>query len=583
MKATWSLFLRIAVFPIILISAGNSLAQAPLEPAQMSANTAFYVVWRGLPPVEARKANSLFALWDDPDFAPARAAMMDNFLKDSNNKANVSREELNEELTLLENPLVIGYLSKPKNTPAGESGHGASSDKAAKWDGGFLVYDRTGKESLLSKTVLRMRAREKESPQVSEVTVGGIKAQKIQRTSGVSYWVENGKYAVAASERSVLETVLARLAAKTELRDSLAEVAAYREAKPLLGGGLVEVFANISGVAGLADESSVSGVKVAPLLGSLKLDAIHSLAGRVVLEGTKTHLQGALLGDTSAGTLFELWGDGQASPALLSYLPLGAISFSSSQINFMGIYALIKRVVHATFPQTQQGNADMVDLIAQSKLGMPVPQMLGDFSGEFASVQTDPRLDSSKQVYLLGIRDKAEVLKLIHTVATDNIVSEKGEGGADYLKLSLSNNKSGAANIEKNSWRMAVTDDAVLFGSTSDALHKAIAERGARGSAGKAALPERFTAMRSKYPEKLNSISFWDFQKVDWAGAKAHWIEESQKTAAKGLAAKPGAASITAPSWLSQADPKVFAQHLHFASGASWKDATGIHFEEWIE
>src|SRR5579863_36871 len=159
MKATWSLFLRIAVFPIILISAGNSLAQAPLEPTQMPANTAFYVVWRGLPPVEARKANSLFALWDDPDFAPARAAMMDNFLKGSDNKTKISREELNEELTLLENPFVVGYISKPKSTSAEESGHAATSDKAAKWDGGFLVFDRTGKESLLSKTVLRMRAR----------------------------------------------------------------------------------------------------------------------------------------------------------------------------------------------------------------------------------------------------------------------------------------------------------------------------------------------------------------------------------------------------------------------------------------
>jgi len=35
-----------------------------------------YLIWRGTPAGDARKANSLLALWDDPDLAPVRAAMM---------------------------------------------------------------------------------------------------------------------------------------------------------------------------------------------------------------------------------------------------------------------------------------------------------------------------------------------------------------------------------------------------------------------------------------------------------------------------------------------------------------------------
>jgi hypothetical protein len=82
----------------------------------------------------------------------------------------------------------------------------------------------------------------------------------------------------------------------------------------------------------------------------------------------------------------------------------------------------------------------------------------------------------------------------------------------------------------------------------------------------------------------LNSLSFYNFQKVDWSGLKEHWIEESRKAAAaKTSSAKPGDSKTSAPDWLSQMDPKVFARHLHIASGASWKDSTGIHFEEWIE
>jgi len=51
-------------------------AQAPLEPAQMSPRTAFYLIWRGTPGPDARKANSLLALWDDADFAPVRSAIV---------------------------------------------------------------------------------------------------------------------------------------------------------------------------------------------------------------------------------------------------------------------------------------------------------------------------------------------------------------------------------------------------------------------------------------------------------------------------------------------------------------------------
>ena len=40
-------------------------AQAPLEPAQMSPRTAFYLIWHGVPSPDVRKANSLLALWDE--------------------------------------------------------------------------------------------------------------------------------------------------------------------------------------------------------------------------------------------------------------------------------------------------------------------------------------------------------------------------------------------------------------------------------------------------------------------------------------------------------------------------------------
>jgi len=66
-----------------LLSCDSSWAQAPLEPAQMPARTMFYVIWRGTPAGDARKSNSLRALWDDPDLAPIRAAALRNMQSSS--------------------------------------------------------------------------------------------------------------------------------------------------------------------------------------------------------------------------------------------------------------------------------------------------------------------------------------------------------------------------------------------------------------------------------------------------------------------------------------------------------------------
>src|SRR6185437_3841406 len=137
--------------------------------------------------------------------------------------------------SLLENSFVLGYLRKPESRAANAKAN------ERPWNGMFFVYDRTGKELLLAKTVLRLRTQEKEPPQISTVTVAGAPALKIERKDSVTYWTERGKYAVGSSELGVFEEILARLDGKAS-GSSLAQVAAYQEAQPLLHGGLLEFF-----------------------------------------------------------------------------------------------------------------------------------------------------------------------------------------------------------------------------------------------------------------------------------------------------------------------------------------------------
>jgi len=582
----------------LAFESGAARAQAPLKPAQMPARTTFYLIWRGAPAADVRKANSLLALWDDPDFAPVRSALAANMLRDSNEKSagqRLSPEEIKEYASLLENSFTLGYLSEPPKRAASNAAAPPDAKpgttaptKAPAWNGLFFVYDRTGKEALIAKLILKIRSQQKEMPQISTITLAGVPVIKSESKNGVTYWADNGKYAVSASERAVMEEILERLGGKSAAGSSLVQSAAYQEAQPVVSGGVLEFFLRVPDLRDLAGNSKAGDMKAGPLLDALHLDAVHSVSAHVTFEGPKTHMQGAILGDASPGTLFDICASGQVSPVSLAYAPAEAVSYNTAQVNFTGIYQVVKRVAGAAFPQGQQGNADIIDTIAQARLGMPLTDALGLLSGEFASMQTSPSMDPVKQVYFLGIRKKPETLKVIRALAGDQLSSERNEADVTFMKISLGGKQGNAGVAQWHFFNLAVTQDMILGASRTETLREVLAGRAKPGSTtGLASVPQ-FQARRSNYPESLTGLSYMDFQKVDWPGLKDRWIEEAKKGAAAksaGLAQKPAApeANSSFIEWLRQADPQVFARHLHYSSSVSWKDGKGIHWDQWLE
>jgi hypothetical protein len=551
----------------------------------MSPRTAFYLIWHGVPGPEARKANSLLALWDDADFAPVRSALAAGMLSDSKEPSpqqKLTAKELQEYSALLENSFMLGYLSEP--TRRSDLNSAAAADgKAPAWNGLFLVYDRSGNEALLARAVLRMEASEKEMPRISQITIGGVQVTKVEFKTGVNYWAEHGKFMVSAGERSVMEEILGRLDGKVFGAASLAQSAAYQEAQANLGSGLLEFFLRIPDLEKFAADSKAGTFQVRPLLDAAKLDAMHSVSGHVTFEGAKTHVQAAILGDAVAGTPFDIWSAGQPSPASLAFVPADAVSYTTGQVNFQGIYDMVKRVARAAFPQGQQGNADLIDTIAQQKLGMPVPDALGLLTGEIASMQTNPSMDTAKQVYFFGIRKKPETLKLMRSVFSDRLTSERNEGDVTFLKISLGGKQGSAGVAQWNFFNLAVTPDMILGAHRVETLREVLANRAQTSAAGLATVPQ-FQAGRAQFPEKLNGLSYFDFQKVDWQALKDRWIEQAKKNSvAKTVNSSNNAVPAAAPDWLGQIDPQVFSRHLHYSSSVSWKDAKGIHWEQWVE
>ena len=140
--------------------------QAPLEPAQMPARTAAYLIWRGTPAGDARKTKTPCSGSGTIPISPRCVRPCSKTCpippRKMSSKPGLTREEAEEYSSLLENSFVVGYLSKPelKMTVSAVPPKPAEHPERP-WNGFFFVYDRTGKESLLSKAVLRMHGQEK--------------------------------------------------------------------------------------------------------------------------------------------------------------------------------------------------------------------------------------------------------------------------------------------------------------------------------------------------------------------------------------------------------------------------------------
>jgi len=555
-------------------------AQTPVDPGQLPGGTSFYFFWHGTPSGEIRKNNSLYALWDDPEFASARTAWLESFVNEAKSekasgKPQLSREELAQYATLLDNALLIGSIREPESAAAKRTSAGGKDLRA--WNGMFFLYDRSGKEELLSKAVLRLRSEGADIPKLTDLTVAGVAALKIERKAGVTYWAEFGRYAVAAKEASVFEQIIQVVNGKST-EATLARAPGYLEAKPLLSGGVLEFFVAVPSLKEIAIDPAQAPPPARLFLNAIKLDSIHSLAGHVVLEGAKTHLEGAVLGDTTPGSLFDIWADGAANPASLPYVSPDTIYYSESQFNLPGIYQTLKRALTQGPNNTGQFFTTM-ESAAQTRLGMPLADALAVPTGEIAWLQTSPTFEDSEKLYIFGITNKPDALKLSRTTLGDRISSERNEGNTTYLKISLRGGQNSSGVAQWSFYHLAVTPSLLFGASKTETLRKYVNQPTAQDTP----LARNILAVRAKYPQNLNGFSYFDFQKVDWPALQAKWIAEAKKSAEKAKSNDQAKTDKKLADWMSGVNPEVFPRHLHLMAGASWKDAKGVHFDEWLD
>ncbi len=608
--------MKISLSLAIFLLPSSSPAQAPIGPENLPARTIFYVTWHGAPAPAVRQANSLYALWDDPGFMPVRDALAEQFRKGANerdkplivkdsskqlapspsaeqkgSKRELTRQDLDDFASLLDNGFVAGYVGEPEGhaRPAAA----ASTKPARIWNGIFLVYNRTGKEAIIEKIVIDMQAHQpKDPPQISPFLAGGVPAIEVKQKDSATYLAQSGKFAVIAAEKLVLEDMLKRLMnpASVTPEKSLASNEAFREARASLAPkGILDFFFRVPDLSDLPSTPSANGApafRPQALMQALRLDAIHSLSGAIVLDGPRTRFQGAIFGDPSRGTLFDIWAAGPISPAMAGFAPAETVSFNQTQIDPQAFLALVRRVAVSFMPPGQSGMIDMVESGFASQMGMSLSEAVALFTGEFGSFQLSPDLDTDRQVYAIGIRKKAETLKLLRTLLNERITSERNENGVTFLKISLSNQQGRGGIAQWNFYHVAVTNDLIAAAPRQETLRSALASAASAAGPGLAA-SAKFQAFRALLPPQPNGIAFADFERVNWQSAKEHWFALARKTASGPKRAAGSAPAndpaAAPPAWLVNWDPSVLSRHLHTAASMSWKDGKGLHFDGWLD
>jgi hypothetical protein len=172
----------------------------------------------------------------------------------------------------------------------------------------------------------------------------------------------------------------------------------------------------------------------------------------------------------------------------------------------------------------------------------------------------------------------------MRTVFSEQITSERNEGDATFLKISVGGKQSSAGTAQWNFFNVAVTPNMILAATRVETVREVLASRAnASATAGLASVPQ-FQTGRARYPENLSGLGYFDFQRVDWQAARDRWMADMKKAAVtKSVSASKEGLPSTAPDWLGQMKMQVVSRHLHYSSSVSWKDAKGIHWDQWVE
>lgn len=566
-------FLAVA-FVVFFFTCAPLFAQTSSIPERLPSGTLLFVEWHGTAALEgAKQKNHLLQLVADPSFAPLWVALANDFQTSRHTKGNVARSlSLSDVVSLLENPAAFGLVPDP--APAASS---SASDLPFAF---FVVYASGGKADLIQKLKASARASGKENPGVTTYDFSGTSVEIEGTGKDANYSALVTGYYLISNRKQVIEDLITRFRAPGKPATSLAQVPEYALVREHMAPGVaLDMFAHMPDL----DKLIPPGEKETPIVRFLKaihLEKVYCAGGSISFAGEATRIQGEILGDTEPGTPFDFVAP---SAAVFKAQPVVGSnpSFTFTRLDLPAMYKLVRAAAGESLGSKQTANLTMYEGMAENFLGMPVNDALALFTGEFASVESYADDGSSQRMFAATIQKPAEVLRILRAVLGSFTVAEDSSGDVTFLDLSYPYTDPASGTQRRKFYYAAVGPHMVVAAPRKTMLQQAMERLKSQSPeappAGIFANPE-YVQMRSLLPLTLSSLSAGDVAAVPWDKVLAETQKQIEETMKFSKDTNPSDWA-----WLGLIHPEVVPRHLHMAVSGWWKDASGIHFDSYLQ
>jgi hypothetical protein len=565
-----------AAMLFFLVPCAPLSAQTAEIPDRLSPDTIFYMHWRGKPFItEAEKRNHILQFLEDPDFAPLRQKLADDFRASMEKQGGAAlAPTLAELISLLDNPMTVGMVMNPpppKNVTTGSP---------APLVGFFFIYDATGKTSLIDLLRATPQLKGKEAPAVMTYDFGGTTVEA--RTSGtaVSYTAHLANWYIFADQKQVIEDLIGRFRSAAHLASFVRQLPAYKEVRPYIGSdAAVEFFARMPDLEKIipADEKGKMFVQVAH---NIHLEKLHGMGWGLSFAGEATRFHGAILGDTSPIGLFDVAGASTTAFVTQPVVSAGPF-FSISNFGWAALYELIRAGTAGSLTSQQSATLANFETATQSYLGMSISDALQLFTGEVASETTFSEDGTGERIYAVTIQKPKGVLRVLRAVVGAMIVAEDTAGDTTFLDVSISTPDPATGGKKRTFYYIAVTPEMIyaaprksMVRAAIERLHAVSASAAPRGISSN---PE-LNRMRALLPEKLSGLSAADMTNFPWEKVMSRY-EQLTTPATK----DPNDSTSPARAYWKLVKPEVFSRHLHTAIYGWWKDSNGVYFDSFVQ
>ncbi len=565
--------LPVSVFFLALllpVCAGVPLrAQDPPLESRIPARTVFYMSWRGGQALAAaRTTNSLLRLWDDPEFAPLRAALLTKLFSSELKQApTLNRDEL---ATLLENSMLVGVMPSSRVTSA----PGARTAQKGFESPAFLIYDRNGREKLADR-LSELGRNEEPKPTITHSTFRGIDIEIQTRPAKTSYQAIAGRYFVDADGRELMEELVTRLTTPGLTANSLGATEEYKTAHQRMDpNSILEIFVSLKG---FTKEMYAQAAGKQPgaetFLRGLHFDQLGSLSVTLSSDGPATRIRLAVLGDLAPGGLLDIIGPGKAEFSTLAAVPATALSCTSLQIDLSAFYKTLRAAITTALPPEQAQNFGTFESAIASQFGMTIPEMVSLLSGEFTMVGLEPTTELSNNLYLFSISKPQDVLHLLRAMLSDRITNEDQSGEITYLAVLSPLGPKAGATPTRRFYYVAVGPRLLVVAPRKALAREMMSRFESADHAGSILADTDFQRARARLPQKLSGLGFSNVSRVDWKAV----MDKLQQSLA------PQDKNKDAAELLKLLTPGVFSRYLHSAGGGWWKDQQGLYYDGFLE